>query len=158
MCHATKSNNRTRFSTHYPFSSTMSVKAAYSHISIALMINHETGEHFSLSLSFTLPLFPSLSLFLSGSFRKAYPREPPNRNTSLCAVENSPQVCCQTRTCSEKARIYIDRYSLAISFLLLIHFSLLFFTSAFQRDARKLLVSNSTSRTELRRTYKKSED
>lgn len=59
------------------------------------------------------PFSPSFSLSLFGSIREACPREPPDRNTSLCAVENSPQVCYQTSTCSEKARIYI--YSLAIS-------------------------------------------
>lgn len=71
-------------------------------------------------------LFLSFSFF--DSICKACPREPPNRNTSLCAVENSPQVCCQTRTCSEKAWIYIDRYSLAISpfcfcFIFIFYFS-----------------------------------
>lgn len=55
--------------------------------------------------------------------------EPPVRDTPLCAVENSPQVCCQTRTCSEKARIYVDQLlspasllCLPASFIFLFHF------------------------------------
>jgi len=44
--------------------------------------------------------------------------EPPGRDTPLCAVENSPQVCCQTLTCSEKARIYVDQLLSRVLFYL----------------------------------------
>lgn len=106
MCHATKSNNRTRFSTHYPF--TYFDDERKSGVKTRAAAFRSLGWQIART-----PFSPFFSLSLFGSIREACLREPPDRNTSLCAVENSPQVCCQTSTCSEKARIYI--YSLAIS-------------------------------------------
>lgn len=66
-------------------------------------------------------------------------REPPGRDTPLCAVENSPQVCCQTRTCSEKARIYVGQLlSRAPLCLLALYFS--FFISASASRGRRVVT------------------
>jgi len=89
------------------------------------------------------------------------PREPPDRHTSLCAVENSQQVCCQTRTCSEKAWIYVSSLSLSLSLAIFARASFSFFICVSRGDCFTLRAfctrgpfsgSRDAQRTELHRT------
>lgn len=73
---------------------------------------------------------PSLSLSLSTV--RVVKRVQGSRRAGIrhCAPSKTPlQVCCQTRTCSEKARIYVDRYSLSfsLSFSFSLFFAIFFF-------------------------------